>query len=120
MSDIYELHSKAFSHVAAYAVLKDGKMVAKVAFKYPKDGAGRLYAYVHWIGCEMQRGFASGCGYDKHSAAVATATAKINLGSLSPAGSRDAETFYNTARRDGGSYWNNSLEAAGFTVHQVV
>lgn len=56
MTDIYDLHSKAFARVSAYVVLdKSGERVATVAFKFPADGAGRLYAYVHWIGVPMVR-----------------------------------------------------------------
>ena len=77
MTNIYDLHTKAFSHVSAYVILKDGERVATIALKYPKDGAGRLYAYVHYIGLEMVRDYAGGYGYDKRSAAITRATAKI-------------------------------------------
>ena len=73
MSSIYELHDKAFRHVSAYVILLNGERVATVAIKFPADGAGRLYAYVHWIGTPMVRGFAGGYGYDKRSAACADA-----------------------------------------------
>lgn len=62
MADIYDQHAAAFARVSAYAILKDGDVVARIAFKFPADGAGRLYAYVHWIGTEMARGCASGGG----------------------------------------------------------
>ncbi len=69
MSKIYDLHSAAFAQVSAYIILKDGEKVATVAFKYPKDGAGRLWCYLHVVGLKMVRGYAGGYGYDKTSAA---------------------------------------------------
>ncbi len=69
MSKIYDLHSAAFAQVSAYIILKDGEKVATVAFKYPKDGAGRVWCYLHVVGLEMVRGYAGGYGYDKTSAA---------------------------------------------------
>jgi hypothetical protein len=77
MTDIYEQHRKAFENVAAYVIAKDGEQVATVAFKYPRDGAGRLYAYVHWLGLPMVRGYANGMVYDKGSAAVCSASRNI-------------------------------------------
>lgn len=76
MSDIYDQHRAAFANVSAYVILRGGERVATIAFKFPRDGAGRLYAYVHWIGVPMVRGFAAGGGYDKRSAAVADAAQK--------------------------------------------
>src|SRR4051812_8286161 len=77
MADIYDQHKAAFANVSAFVVLKDGERVATVAIKFPRDGAGRLYAYVHWIGLEMVRGSATGYGYDKRSAAVSSAAGKL-------------------------------------------
>ena len=62
MSDIYEQHKAAFSNVSAFVIVKGGERVATIAFKFPRDGAGRLFAYVHWLGEEMIRGYASGGG----------------------------------------------------------
>jgi len=136
MTDIYEQHRAAFANVSAYVILKDGERVATIAFKFPRDGAGRLYAYVHWIGVPMVRGFASGGGYDKRSAAVASAVARIKP--------RDVSSFHDGSLRNmteialaqvdrertikfvaalsdcGGSYWDRKLEQAGFTVIQAV
>src|SRR3546814_2190612 len=70
MTAIYDQHDKAFARVSAYVVTKDGAHVANVSIKFPADGAGRLYAYVHWIGLEMVRDHANGYGYDKRTAAV--------------------------------------------------
>lgn len=47
MAKIYDQHRAAFSNVSAYVITLDGEKVATIAIKFPRDGAGRLYAYVH-------------------------------------------------------------------------
>jgi hypothetical protein len=129
MTDIYDLHERAFPNVAAYVILHGSEKVATIAFKYPRDGAGRLYAYVHWFGVEMVRGFAGGYGYDKHSAACADAARKMNCGvsvksvRIIPPNLTDAVSFVkflDALARDDGQYWNRNLELAGFTVLRAV
>jgi len=122
MSDIYNQHSAAFRDVSAFIVLdRSGERVATIALKFPRDGAGRLYAYVHWLGVPMVRGFASGGGYDKRSAAIASAARKI------PAACRaanepqeDWKAFVERACRDDGHSWESNLMGAGFRVLQAV
>lgn len=46
MKTIYEQHEKAFTSVQAFVIAKNGERVATIAFKFPRDGAGRLYAYI--------------------------------------------------------------------------
>lgn len=118
MTDIYEQHTKAFVNVSAYVILKDGKPVAKIAFKFPKDGAGRLYAYVHWLGTDMVRGHANGYGYDKQSAAIENAIRKTKI--IVGPRAYDVAKFAGTLQNIGGSTWNSVLEDAGFTVLQAV
>lgn len=134
MTDIYEHHQKAFARVSAYVVLKNGERVATIAFKFPADGAGRLYAYVHWLGIPMVRGYAGGYGYDKRSAAVANAVRKGDLVSsvkaradelkIAPTDGRPwhdhVAAFVDALEKDSGSYWNDRLTSAGFTVLQAV
>lgn len=122
MPDIYDQHKAAFANVAAYVVLNaDGERVATVAFKYPRDGAGRLYAYVHWIGVEMVRGFASGGGYDKHSAACCSAARRITaIGSIPDDQQGAALSFREALLKDDGYYWYDHLRTAGFDVLQAV
>lgn len=117
MSDIYEQHAKAFRDVEAAVVLHDGEAVAKIAFKFPRDGAGRLYAYVHWLGVPMARGYASGYGYDKRTAACASAMRKLVM--LRDDGG-PAEQFWHALKRDGGATWDSALRAAGFTVVNAI
>lgn len=112
MSDIYEQHRAAFANVAAYVILDGaGERVATIAFKFPKDGAGRLYAYVHWLGSPMVRGFARGFGYDKRSAACSHAAIQIK-------GARDE--FVLALQRGDSSTWDAELRREGFTVLQAV
>ena len=119
--DIYNQHKAAFANVSAYVIAKDGERVATIAFKFPKDGAGRLYAYVHWLGVPMVRGFASGYGYGKRSAAVANAVNKmivpVEMDGLNAA---LMHNFLGAVEIDGGEYFDRKLELAGFTVWQAV
>ena len=125
MPDIYDQHRAAFANVSAYIVMKNGERIASVAFKYPRNGAGRLYAYVHVFGTEMVRGFAGGYGYDKHSAAVEDAIRKA--GSTEPGHLRSAWLDTVDAIRSaildtnaGGQYWDRRLRDAGYDVWQAV
>lgn len=134
MTSIYELHDKAFARVSAFVIARNGEKVATVALKFPADGAGRLYAYVHWLGLEMVRGHAGGYGYDKRTAAVLVAGQKIPLGAafaraqeigLQYAEGRPWYEFFPAFREalvdDATSEdWTRKLEKAGFTVWQAV
>ena len=119
MADIYTQHAAAFASVSAFVILnRAGERVATVAFKFPRDGAGRLYAYVHWIGAQMKRGHANGCGYDKRSAAVADAARRIEW--PIDLGTNGSDAFADAATLDGGADWIRAVENAGFTVLQAV
>lgn len=116
MTNIYDQHQAAFANVSAYVVVKDGERVATIAFKYPRDGAGRLYAYAHWLGTEMARGFACGGGYDKHSAACCAAVSKMR-----PETWDDAHrAFVGALARDDGYGWEHHLRNAGFSTFRAV
>jgi hypothetical protein len=119
---IYDQFDKAFNRVSAYVILdKSGECVAKVAFKFPADGAGRLYAYVHWLGVPMVRGFAGGYGYDKRSAAVANAVNKMIVPvEMEPLTAAAMHNFLGATERDSGEYWDTRLRNAGFTVIQAI
>lgn len=131
MTSIYDQHDKAFSRVSAFVILRDGERVATVALKFPADGAGRLYAYVHWLGNEMVRGYAGGYGYDKRSAAIANAARKYikqerkaadDIGDPSSymKGDNGKAGFWHAIADDDGHYWDRRLIDAGFTVLQAV
>lgn len=75
----------AFAQVSSFVILdaETKNVIAKIALKYPKDGAGRLSCYMHIVGTEVQIGTASGYGYDKRTAAIISAaknTLKVYLG----------------------------------------
>jgi hypothetical protein len=142
MPDIYDQHRTAFSNVSAYVILRDGDKIATIAIKYPRDGAGRLWAYVHYLGAEMARGAAGGYGYDKTTAAIADAARRIkpidhsvlaadmkaegndrwvaDLLAGDAAANAELAQFRAALEHDGGHNWDASLRRAGFTVLQAV
>lgn len=121
MTKIYDQHRAAFSNVSAFVVLgAQGQRVATVAIKFPRDGAGRLYAYVHWIGCEMVRGFAGGYGYDKRTAAVQHAAKLIRKDPKGAVYGEQFEAFLSALDGADAGHWDRALENAGFTVLQAV
>lgn len=67
---VYELAGQKFNDVSAYVIHKDGKHLCNISLKYPKDGMGRLYGFIHCFGLQMEVSFVSGCGYDKRSAVI--------------------------------------------------
>lgn len=125
MAKIYDQHTAAFKRVSAYVVCnKEGRMIAKVAIKFPRDGAGRLYAYVHVIGLLMQRGSANGGGYDKEGAAVEVAAALIGKQAKSLPEEYDTtkqgRLFAAALNKIGGRAWDVALSDAGFHVHSAI
>ena len=117
MTDIYDQHSTTFKSVSAYVVALNGERVATIAFKFPKDGAGRLTVYAHWLGVSMVKGTATGYGYDKCSAALANASRKIT----GESSDIDAQAkFVSAIAHDCGSNWDAELRRAGFDVLQAV
>lgn len=139
MTNIYDQHKAAFAQVSAWVVLTpEGDRVASVAIKYPRDGAGRLYAYVHVFGMEMVRGHANGYGYDKGSAAVSAACARVSAGNgldiegLPEANRQEYADLHAKTEAaalawrilaptlDRGDNWTRALEKAGFRVLQAV
>lgn len=116
---IYDQHDKAFPLVSAFVIADGGNRVATIAFRFPRDGAGRLWAYVHWLGTEMVRGYAGGYGYDKSSAAVEAAVARMQdaTDTVNPA---RLDAFRNALRDCGGFGWDRKLRDAGFEVWQAV
>jgi hypothetical protein len=133
MKDIYELHATAFARVSAYVVTRDGEKVATVAFKYPSDGAGRLYVYGQWLGLPMMRACATGYGYDKATAACVFLGQKLDIGAadaraaeygVTLADARPWHVFYRdfvaALRTNDGHDWHRNLEKAGFCVMRAV
>lgn len=115
---IYQLHDAHFEHVAAYALIKSGRHIGNVSFKFPKDGANRLWCYVHFHRDEMARGCASGYGYDKKSAAFEAALDNINVKDLATI--KTVARVKKTAKKEGGQDWRFWLTANKITVLNVV
>lgn len=127
MSNIYDQHKASFSQVSAFVICYGAEKVATIAFKFPRDGAGRLLAYVHWLGVPMVRGHAGGYGYDKKSAAVESAIEKLkkdnDFVTKNKVFGPGADEFTELCRALGdckGDDWQRALENAGFTVFQAV
>ena len=76
----WQKFDNAFKQVSAFVVMDQETMqpIAKIALKFPSDGAGRINAYIHLIGMEVQHGYAGGYGYDKHTASIISATSNCN------------------------------------------
>lgn len=120
MSSIYEQHDAAFSRVAAFVIVSNtGEKLATIAFKFPADGAGRLYCYLQVMGATMVRGSATGGGYDKKSAAAHSAAGKLAYGEHGDARHRATIDAFKTAIKDAGYDWQHDLREAGFTVLQA-
>ncbi len=128
-ANVYDQHRASFAHVSAYVIARQGKQIGTIAFKFPRDGAGRLLAYVHFHGAPMVRGYAGGFGYDKRSAACANAAQKMTLANgvypngephFSPEEEAIYDAFKNAIAHDGGSTWENCLRDAGFNVWGAV
>ncbi|MBW7970941.1 hypothetical protein [Bradyrhizobium sp. BR 10289] len=120
-SSVYDQHDKTFSDVMAYVVLDDKReRVATIAFKtYP---SGAVHAFVHWIGLEMTKATAKGFGYDKRTAAAASAARQItNIATLGDDKTQGrALDFREALSLDGGQHWDGALRDAGFIVWQAV
>jgi hypothetical protein len=75
----WQKFDNAFKSVSAFIVLDQDTMqpLAKIALKFPSDGAGRVNAYIHIIGMEVQHGYAGGYGYDKRTASIIDCICKM-------------------------------------------
>jgi hypothetical protein len=122
---IYDQHDKAFANVSAFIVMNGNERVATIAFKFPKDGAGRLSCFLHVLGLPMVKGNAGGYGYDKKSAAFRDAAEKQCQVKLESWQTSDYAAEYAVAAKirdclNNGHSFNDDLREAGFTVYQAV
>ena len=120
--NIYDQLNSHTALVSASVILFKGIVVAKIIFKFPKDGAGRLYTYVHWFGVPMVRGSASGYGYDKKSAALARLpTIDPDNAQLGQDHSNEQKLFINALASCGDGWgWDYHLKQAGFTICTII
>ena len=71
MTTVYDKFDKHFAQASAWVIVNEqGEQVGKMAAKYPKDGMGKLYLYLHLHGSEMVQVSVSGCGFDKLSVVI--------------------------------------------------
>lgn len=123
-NSVYDHHDKAFSKVAGHVLMEDGEQVGTIAFKFPTDGAGRLWCYFHIHGLPMVRAYAGGYGYDKQSAAfesAAKAARVVKLESWQDNSKGEYNGFFKIANHiaeidTGGDDWKHALRKAGYTV----
>lgn len=126
---IYDQHAQAFRLVSSYIIF-NSKMerVATVAFKYPRDGAGILWCYLHVIGLPMVRANAGGYGYDKASHAFDKACllqAKVELEDWQTKDAYQdrfdiANDFVNAMEGRDGYDWDHNLQEAGYKVFRAI
>jgi len=112
----YEQFDRAFAGISAYAIIKDGKPVGRVVIKH---GAA-VTAYIQaWLQ-PMAKGQARGGGYDRPTAAVQAAAAKLSPDMEYPREGRDPSELaaLKTALTTGkdGTRWQTLLENAGYTL----
>lgn len=113
MTKIYDQHDKAFSQVSAYVLMNNKGQQGTISFKYPRDGAGRLYCYFHIHGLEMVRGFAG-----NKDAAVRDAVFKIKNNPKDDYRSGESiardqaiiDGLKSIFTTDGGEDWNRKIE----------
>lgn len=80
-TSVYDKHSKHFAQVSAYVIIdNECNQKGTLAVKYPKDGMGKLYLYLHLHGSQMVQVSVGGCGFDKFSVAVQKAAEAYTQG----------------------------------------
>lgn len=119
MTQIYEKFDKATGSFTAQALLRDGKPVGRIVVKF---GAAAT-AFVQIWGAPMTTARATGYGYDKASAAVMAAIDRMREWPTE----QDIEAWQafeaiGIMQREwnGGTRYTTALEAAGFTVCNVI
>lgn len=125
MSDIYERHQNAFRGIDAAVIVdkKTHELVGRIAFKTARSGL-RVTCFLHVLGVPMVSAFATGGGYDRHSAAANQAAYRVKIDKdrgLSDPDTREHVTrIKDTLKHDGGRHWDQYLEDAGYTIHKAI
>lgn len=114
MNDARDKFDKMTAATSAYALVYDGKAVARI---YIKFGAAAV-AYVQIWGEDMECGRATGHGYDKGSAAVEKAIKKLKKPEHSPG--RETYEMLMAAVEVEESNWIPALELQGVIVAAVM
>jgi hypothetical protein len=118
MTDIYDDFDRAFGKISAYAVLRDGKAVGRVAMKH----GNQVTAYFQLWGAPMQKGIARGGNYDRATAAIESAAAKLPPITDRPEAEVERQTVVRVMCDPDldGMGWSNRLEGVGYTVSPVI
>lgn len=120
MTKIYDRFDAATRNTSCVAIICNGEPVGRVVLKF----GNAVTAYVQAWGFEMQAGRAGGGGYDRASAAVAAAAAKLTAGddAQDRKGARILGELREALleRAAGGTGWERRLEDAGFTIARVI
>lgn len=118
MTNVYDQFDSAFANVSAWAILRDGKPVGRVALKH----GGAVSAFIHLTGSQMANARAGGGEYDRATAAVRSAIAKLDRAIADPARATLIEAMQAGEAREGsgGRDWTSIVTAAGFTLVAVL
>ena len=122
--DVYDQFDKATGMLEAWVILIEGDYCARVVLKH----GGQLTAYCQVWGFPMAKGIARGGNYDRATAGVESAFAKIQAredGVLSCDPRREEQllrlqSLIANTRENDGTHWFNRLEQAGVTVARVI
>lgn len=116
-AEMWYIHDQTFRSVHAYVIVdrETGEKIGTVALKHAASGL-TTQAFVHLISWPMTRGKASGGGYDKASAAVASAASKIDLNGASDW----VKPLHAALTADTGKRWDDAVRDVGYFVHQAV
>ena len=111
----YAAFDRAFSNVSAYLITYEGQQVGRVAFKHGSS----VQCFAQLWGSDMQRGKASGGGYDRSTAAAEAAFASIGEGDVRPDVQQHVDAIKQAMAGPEGQRWISRIEAAGYTVQHV-
>lgn len=113
--DVYEKFDAAFRGISAYAILRDGKPVGRVAIKH----GGRCVVYLQAWGAPMVTASAGGGGYDRATAAMEKAATKLACDD--DAAWPDVQAVKDAILSGAGGWgWERRLEDAGFVIANVI
>jgi hypothetical protein len=122
MSDIYERHANTFRNIDAAVILdaKTHEFIGRIAFKTARSGL-RVTCFLHVLGTPMVSAFATGGGYDRHTAAASVAAYRIKPDKDTREETRELVARVKEAlKSDGGYHWDQYLEKAGFVIYHAL
>lgn len=111
----YAAFDRAFSNVSAYIIIHNGAAIGRVAFKHGVS----VQCYAQVWGSDMQRGKAGGGGYDRSTAAVEQAFARMGGTDANAAAAEHVTAIKAAMAGTDGKRWTQRLEEAGYTIQHV-